>query len=128
MKRLFSNKWNASRRVSKQRKFRFNAALHTKQKFTSCHLSKTLREKHKRRSVNLRVGDKVKILRGQYKGRENKVEKVDLKKERIYVTGIDHFKKDGAKFMIPLKVSNLMITELNLDDKKRKQKLEVKNA
>lgn len=126
MKRDFSNKWNSSRSVSKQRKFRFNAALHIKQKFMACHLSKELREKHNTRATTLRVGDKVKVLRGQYKGRENKVERVELKTERVFVTSIDRPKKDGSKSMIPLRASNLMITELNLEDKKRKEKLEGK--
>ena len=35
-------------------------------------------------------------------------------------------KKDGSKAFYPIYVSNLMITELNLDDKERKIKIEGK--
>ena len=42
---------------------------------------------------------------------------------------IESLKKDGSKALIPLKASNLTITELNLNDKKREQKIKsgVKN-
>lgn len=123
MKKKFSTKWNSSTAVAKQRKYRFNAPLHVKQKFLSVHLSPELRKKHNTRSVGLRVGDKVKVLRGQFKTRENKVERVDLKKSKVYITGIERAKKDGAKSHIPLNPTNLMITELNLEDKLRKEKL-----
>ena len=36
---------------------------------------------------------------------------------------IEHAKRDGSKSKIPLHPSNLMITELNLSDKFRKNKL-----
>lgn len=90
----------------------------------SCHLSADLRKKYGMRSVTLRKGDKVKVMRGQFKGRENKVERIELKDERVYVTGVDRAKKDGSRSIIPLKASNLMVTELILDDKKRKAKIE----
>ena len=44
-------------------------------KFSST-LSEELREKYKRRSVRLRVGDSVRIVKGEFKGIEGKVTKV----------------------------------------------------
>jgi len=41
----------------------------------------------------------------------------------VFVTGIEKIKKNGSKFLVSLAPSNLMITELNLKDKKRKAKL-----
>jgi large subunit ribosomal protein L24 len=92
----------------------------------SVHLSNELRKKYLRRSFPIRKGDKVKVLRGQFKGRENKVEEVILSKLKVHVTGIERSKKDGSKSRYSLEPSNLMITELNLDDKKRKEALERK--
>ncbi|MBW2965383.1 50S ribosomal protein L24 [Candidatus Woesearchaeota archaeon] len=128
MKNAFSTKWKASKSPAKQRKYRHNASLHTLHDFLSAHLSKDLRTKHGRRSLAVVKGDKVKIMRGQFKGRENKVDRVDYKKTKVYVTGIETTKKDGSKSIIPLNPSNLMITELNLNDKKRKAALERKKA
>lgn len=92
------------------------------------HLSKELRTKYGRRNFGLKIGDKVKILRGQFRKKEGKITKVMLKQGKVYIEGIETLKTDGSKTFYPLNPSNLMITDLNLDDKKRKSKLEVKEA
>ena len=80
LKKKFVNTWNSSTQPRKQRKFRVNAPLHTLQKFLGAHLTKDLRTKHHTRSMHVITGDKVKILRGQHKGKEGKVIKVLTKK------------------------------------------------
>ena len=122
--KAFSNKWIRSRQTRKQRKYRSNAPLHLRQKFMRVSLAKDQRKAH--RSLGLRTGDKVRIMRGQYKGKDGKVERVDLREERVYVTGIEMAKKDGSKTLYPIHPSNLMIESPVLDDKKRKQKVEAK--
>lgn len=126
MKNKFSTSWKSSKRPAKQRKYRHNAPLHITQKFLSAHLSKELRTKYGRRNIVVVKGDKVKVVRGQFSGRENKVERTDHKAIKVYISGIDRTKKDGSKSTYPIHPSNLIITELNLDDKKRKGKLEKK--
>ena len=49
-----------------------------------------------------------------------------LKQIKVYVTGVEILKKDGTKVLCPLEPSNLMIIELNLDDKKRIKSIERK--
>jgi large subunit ribosomal protein L24 len=120
----FSRTWVSSIQPRKQRKYRSNAPLHIKQKMLSANLSKELRGKYTKRSIQIKTGDKVKVQRGQHKGKEGKVERVNLKKERVYVTGVEYVKKDGSKQLVALNASNLTITSLILDDKKRKAKLE----
>ncbi|MEK6938880.1 MAG: 50S ribosomal protein L24 [Nanoarchaeota archaeon] len=119
----FSTAWNGSVNPGKQRLYRYNAPLHIQQKFMHTHLSKELRQKYGVRNLQLRVGDKIKILRGQFAKKEGKVERVILKRERVIVTGIENIKKDGTKLPFPLHPSNLIILDLNLEDKKRKNKL-----
>lgn len=119
MKKKFASSWNSSKQPRKQRKFRYNAPLHIKQKFASSHLSPELRKKYGTRSVTVRKGDEVKIMRGQFKSRKGKVERVDLKKTKVYITGIELTKKDGSKTIYPLQPSNLMIISANTDDKRR---------
>jgi large subunit ribosomal protein L24 len=126
MEKQFSTKWNASTKPRKQRKYRFNAPLHIKHKFMAAHLSKELRAKYKTRSMPAVKGDKVKVLIGQYKGRENKIERVDVKNTKVYITGVERTKRDGSKSMYPIHPSNVIITDLKLDDKKRKEALERK--
>ncbi len=120
----------AGRKVSskprKQRKRHFNAPLHIRQKKMAATLSKELREKYKRRSFPVRKGDTVKILRGDFAGVEGKIVEVDLKKYRVYIDKVKRRKTNGEEVLVPIHPSNLMITELNLEDVKRKERLEQK--
>lgn len=126
MKQKFSKNWKSSSQPRKQRKYIFNAPLHLRRKFFSVRLSDELTKKYGCRNVPVRKGDKVKIMRGQFKKHENKVEGIDNKKIRVYVTGAERTKTDSSKSLYPIHPSNLMITELNLDDKRRKKMLERK--
>ena len=107
----------------KQRKLLFNAPMHRLPKLMSAHLSPELREKYNRRSLPIRVGDKVRILRGEFKGVEGKVTSVDRERQVIYVENVTIKKADGTSLSRPIHVSKVMITELNLDDEYRKRAL-----
>lgn len=93
-------------------------------KFAS-NLSTELRERYKRRSLRPRVGDSVKIVRGEYKNIEGKITKVIAKDGRINVEGVAKEKLAGGNAPVPVHASNVVITSLNLGDKLRKNKLEV---
>ncbi len=122
----FSTTWKSSKKPSKQRKYQLKSPLHVKQKFVHAHLSKELRKKYSKRNISLRKGDKVKIMVGKLKKHEGKVESIDLKKTRVFIAGAEFTKKDGTKKLVAFHPSNLMITELNLDDRFRQKILERK--
>ncbi len=88
-------------------------------------LSEELREKYGRRSVKPHEGDSVKIVRGEFKNIEGKVTKVIPKDGKINVEGVTREKQKGGSSPVPIHASNVVITSLNLDDKFRRQKLEV---
>ena len=119
MKNVFSNLWNKSTQVRKQRKFAFNAPIHIKRKFLGALLDKSLRKTYGIRTISLKKGDKVRVLRGQFKGIEGLIEKIDVGRTRVNINGVQITKKDGSKSFYPVHPSNLMIIELNLEDKKR---------
>ena len=119
MKSDFSKSWISSTKPNKQRKYRFNAPAHIRGSFLNVHLSKELRTRYSMRSLRVRVGDKVRIMRGQFKKLEGKVEEADLKNSKIYISKVEHTKRDGTKARYPIDPSNVMIVELNTDDKKR---------
>jgi len=119
MKKKFSRSWIKSKQPRKQRKYSHNAPLHIKGKLMSAHLSKNLMKKYNKRSIRLRKGDKVIVSRGQIKKKIGIIERVDLKKTKVYISGVEIIKKDGTKAFYPVHPSNLVITEINLDDKKR---------
>jgi large subunit ribosomal protein L24 len=110
----------------KQRKRLFQAPLHIRYKQFSAPLSPELKASHNTRSVPVRVGDTVKIVRGDRKGFEGKVTQVDRQKYKIFIEGITREKVDGSTLHIPIHPSKVMITNLNIDDKWRKQALERK--
>jgi large subunit ribosomal protein L24 len=115
-----------SRQPRKQRKAFFNAPLHIRQKMMAAPLSPELREKYGIRSLPVRKGDKVRIMRGDFKGHEGRVVKVDLKRMRIYVDGVTIKRSDGTPVFRPIHPSNVMIIELDLSDEYRKKIIERK--
>ncbi|MEM7819838.1 MAG: 50S ribosomal protein L24 [Candidatus Aenigmatarchaeota archaeon] len=127
MKKKFSRYWKSSKQPRKQRKYRYNAPLHIRQKMVSAHLDKELRKEYKKRSIPIRKGDEILIMRGEFKGRKGIVTKVDLNKMKIYVDNVKRKKVSGQETEIPLDPSNVKIIKLNLDDKKRLKFLKRKN-
>lgn len=115
-----------SKKPRKQRKELYQASYHIRRKRLSAPLSSGLRAKHKTRSIPVRRDDTVRILRGDRKGFEGKVTRVDTKKYRIFIEGITRERSDGTAVPIPIHPSKVMITQLNLDDKWRRKILERK--
>src|SRR3989338_6970024 len=127
MKNKFSTKWKASKQPRKQRKYKANASLHLRKKFVNVNLSKELRKKypkeghkypkegHKqnKRNIQIHKGDKVKIMRGEFRGETGKVLEVNIKKSVVVIEGIQAKKQDGSKVNLKLQPSNLQIIELS---------------
>lgn len=88
------------------------------------HLSKELKAKlgTKKRAISLRKGDKVRVIRGKYKGKEGVVAKASTKTAKIYIEGITVKNARGKEVLVPFDASNLLITELSLNEE-RKAKL-----
>lgn len=88
-------------------------------------LSAELRGRHGKKSVRPRVGDSVRIVRGEFKDIEGKVTRVDPKLGVVNVEGVTREKLKGGTAPVPIHSSNLVVTSLALEDKQRKRKLEV---
>lgn len=127
MKKKFSKEWKGSSKARKQRKYRFNAPLHLKQRFMSANLSRELRKSYGRRSMEIRKNDVVRILSGKFRNKKGKIIEIDSMKERATIEGMQITKKDGSKVNITFHPSKLQITELNTDDKKRLHKKNIDN-
>ena len=110
-----------SNQPRKQRKARYTAPLHIKQKYMGAPLSKDLRDKYGCRSASVIVGDIVKVMRGDHAGTSGKVEALSLKHGTIVVEGITVSKADGTEVSRPVYPSNVMITTLEMKDKHREE-------
>ena len=115
----WSADWKASKKPSKQRKYVHNAPLHVRSSMPCSHLSKELKTSLKRRALRVRKGDKVKVLRGQFKGRTGTVERVDTRRVKIFIAGLEFVKKEGQKAAYPVHPSKLLIQTIDTTDKRR---------
>jgi large subunit ribosomal protein L24 len=106
---------------SKQRKRVFQAPDHRRYRAFGALLSSNLKATHGIRTLPLRTGDTIRIMRGDHKGFEGKVSRVDREKYRVYVEGLTREKVDGSTVFVSIHPSKVMITNLMLDDKWRKK-------
>jgi len=113
-----------SEQPRKQRKKASEEPLHERHKRVRSHLSTELREEHGVRRVQVNEGDTVKVMRGDFAGEENEVVDVDLKDAVVHVEDVTLETADGEEVPRPLDASNLQITDLDLSDDKRAQRLE----
>jgi len=107
----------------KQRKKLFNAPAHIRHKFMAAPLSNELAASRGVKTLPVRKGDTVRIQRGDNKGFEGKVSRVDPKNFRVYLEGLTREKVDGTNIFISVHPSKIQIRNLNLDDKQRKEVL-----
>lgn len=112
-----------SRQPRKQRKSLYQAPLHRRHKKLAAHLAEPLLVKYNRRSLPVVKGDTVKVLRGAYRGHEEKVASVDLTMMKVTVEGVTNMKADGTRVARPVDPSNLQIVKLNLTDARRRDRL-----
>jgi len=119
---------NRIKNPRKQRKMLYNAPAHKRHKLMAAPLSKELAASKGAKTLPVRKGDTVRIQRGDHKGFEGKVSRVDLKEYRIYLEGLTREKTDGTNIFLPIHPSKVQIRNLNLDDKWRKNILGRKKA
>ena len=120
MKNEYSPHWISSKQPRKQRKYRYNAPTHKRRTMMSVHLQKSLRKEYGKRSLLVRKGDEVKVMRGKFRGTTGKISRVDMKKLKVYIDNVKIKKVSGQEVEMALEPSNLMITNLEFNDKKRR--------
>jgi len=113
-----------SKQPHKQRTETERAPLHERHKQVRATLSDDLREEYGKRRVRVNAGDTVEVMRGDFAGESGEVIAVDLREGVIHVEDVTLEKADGEEVPRPLDSSNLRVTDLNLDDEVRTERLE----
>jgi large subunit ribosomal protein L24 len=116
-----------SKKPRKQRKSVYQAPYHKRRKMIASHLSAKYLEDAKHyypRSLPVRKGDTVKVVRGSFAGHIGRVESVDTGSMRLKVDGATVSKADGTQIAAPIHASNVIITKLDLSDPRRKRMLD----
>jgi large subunit ribosomal protein L24 len=108
-----------SKQPRKQRKALYNAPAHARGKHLSATLSKELRADLGKRSLPVRSGDKVRVLRGDFKGHEGEVLDVDYGSYKVTIEDVTLSKPDGTAVFLPVDPSNLMIIDADTKDDRR---------
>ncbi|MBI5147442.1 MAG: 50S ribosomal protein L24 [Thaumarchaeota archaeon] len=106
----------------------YQATAVVKSRQLSSHLSKELQKKYGKRSVRIIEGDTIRVLRGEFRGVTGKITSVSTPKNGVSVEGVKKEKLKGGNLDVFIHPSNLMVTELNTEDKWRQNKLEGKKT
>merc|ERR1712136_111010 len=107
----------------KQRKRHFNSTGAERMKKISSGFSKELRQQYGIRRTVLEEGDMVTVKVGKFKGKSGKITGINIEKMKINVDGCIVNKNTGGTALVNIDPSNVMITELAMNDA-RKQYLE----
>ena len=124
-----------SKQPRKQRLARYNAPLHRRRIEMSAPVDNALRLKQEAnnvfypRSMPVRVGDRVIIVRGEGRVKSgektgHKIAKIDRRKRKIYLENHTYFKSDGTELQRPIDPSNVVIINPDWTDLKRRKILD----
>ena len=97
---------------------------HMRDRSIAAQLGDNLRQQYRLRSYRVIKGDTVRVVRGEYSGIEGKVESVDTMTGGLAIEGIQREKVRGGNVKVRIHSSNVMITNMNLDDKYRQERLQ----
>ena len=124
--------WQARKQESNAQEQR-KSPLHTKRKRIRARLVSDDPDLLYVRTVTVRVGDEVEVLRGDFShpnsiksesrgkrlgqargraGIKSKVVEIDAKNDRVYVEGMTQNTADGKEEAVPIRPSNLIVTKL----------------
>ncbi len=110
-----------------QRKRLYESAIDRRHRLLGAHVDPDLAAKSKLRlprALPIREGDVVRIMRGNFRGKEGKIVSVDSRRGTAVVEGITIEKTDEKKVPRPVHASNLMIIKMDDTDPWRRKKYE----
>ena len=108
-----------SKKPNKSRKAFYTMPKHKAVKAIASHLDEKLSKEFGKRSISVRKGDTVKVMRGTDKGKEGKITAVDTTKGRIFIEKLTLIKSNGKEKLIPIQPSNVLVIDLDRTDRKR---------
>ena len=114
----------SSKPVRVRRRLVLNPVREKNLKLVRASLSSDLKSKYGKNSIRIRIGDSVKLVRGEYSGVEGKVQHLFPSEGRLTLEGVTREKIAGGTTEVRIHASNVIVTGLNLDDKFRRLKLE----
>jgi large subunit ribosomal protein L24 len=108
-----------SKQPRKQRKALYNYSIHQRSKLFSTRVADFLREEYGIKKLPLRVGDQVRVVKGEFEDFEGEVIEI-VSNQRVKVKECVFEKTDGTQFHPAIHVSNVIITKFK-DERKMDQ-------
>ncbi len=105
-----------STQPNKQRKALSNYKNHQRSKLLSTRVADFLRDEYGIKRLSLRVGDQVKVCRGEFTDFEGEVLEI-TKNQRAKIKECTFDKTDGTQFHPSIHISNLVITKFMKEKK-----------
>jgi large subunit ribosomal protein L24 len=109
----------SSKAPRKQRRRILNAPIHERKNLLKARLDEFLQEEYGLRSLVVKKGDLVRIMRGQFRDTESKVTLVSYRKGVVYLDNTTITKADGKEAAVPIHPSNIMLVKLEMDDERK---------
>jgi len=105
-----------SKQPRRQRKALYQSKNHQRSKLLSARVADFLREEYGIKTLPIRVGDGVRITRGEFKDFEGEVIEV-TKNQRVKIKEATFDKADGTQFHPAIHVSKLVISKFSKEKK-----------
>lgn len=105
-----------SKKPGKQRKALFNYKNNHRSKLLSTRVADFVREEYGIKALPLRVGDDVRVVKGEFKDFEGEVIEI-TKNLRAKIKEVTFDKADGTEFHPTIHISKLIITKLSKEKK-----------
>jgi large subunit ribosomal protein L24 len=108
-----------SKQPRKQRKALYNSSNYQRSKLFSTRVADFLREEYGIKKLPVRVGDQVRVVKGEFEDFEGEVTEI-APNQRVKVKECVFEKTDGTQFHPAIHISNLIITKFK-DERKMDQ-------
>jgi len=112
---------SSRKKLAEAKELKTKALLHV-------HVSKELktRMKAKKRSLLVRKGDRVRIMRGSLNGKEAKVTKVNYQRAVVFLEGMTAKNAKGKETLLPFQPSNLLLVDVDMGGNRKEMFTEAK--
>ena len=107
----------ASKKPGKQRKAFYNSKNHQRSSLVSTRVADFLVEDYGVKKIPLRVGDSVRVTKGEFQDFEGEVLEINRKTRRVKIKEVTFEKTDGTTFYPKIDSSNLIITKFYKEKK-----------
>lgn len=104
-----------SKKPRKQRSALQKVKNHQVSKLFTAPIDESLQEIYGIKRIPVRVGDSVRIIKGEFVGIEGKVTSMNKKTRKLIIEEATLQKQSGENYFVPISVSNIIITKFETE-------------